>query len=107
MEVNTIYQGIGWYRRYFKMDKSNQGKRISLNFEGVQMNSEVFLNGEKLTTHYGGYLGFVVDITDKVKYEGNNVLAVRVSSENDPKNPAKESPNPDWIFIIMAVFIVM
>jgi hypothetical protein len=82
-----IYQGIGWYRRYFKMDQSNQGKRISLNFEGVQMNCDVFLNGEKLTTHYGGYLGFVVDITDKVKFSGNNVLAVRVSSENDPQTP--------------------
>ena len=77
-----------------------------MNFEGVQMNSEVFLNGEKLTSHYGGYLGFVVDITDKVKFNGNNVLAVRVSSENDPKTPPGK-PQQDWIFIIMAVFIVM
>lgn len=84
---NTIYQGIGWYRRYFKIDKSNQDKRITLNFEGVQMNCDVFLNGEKLTTHYGGYIGFVVDITDKVKFDANNVLAVRVSSDNDPKTP--------------------
>ncbi|MFH6989429.1 glycoside hydrolase family 2 TIM barrel-domain containing protein [Flavobacterium collinsii] len=84
---NAVYQGIGWYRRYFKIDKSNQGKRISLNFEGVQMNCEVFLNGEKLTTHHGGYIGFVVDITDKVKYDQNNILAVRVSSENDSLTP--------------------
>ncbi|KAF2336666.1 DUF4982 domain-containing protein [Flavobacterium nitrogenifigens] len=84
---NAIYQGIGWYRRYFKLDKQNQNKRITLNFEGVQMNCEVFLNGEKLTTHYGGYLGFVIDITNRVKYDNNNVLAVRVSSENDPLTP--------------------
>lgn len=84
---NTIYQGIGWYRRYFKIDKSNQGKRITLNFEGVQMNCEVYLNGQKLTTHHGGYIGFVVDITDKVKFDENNVLAVKVSSENDPLTP--------------------
>ncbi len=82
-----IYQGVGWYRRYLKIDKLHQGKRISLNFEGVQMNCDVFLNGKKLTTHHGGYLGFRVDITDEVKYDGNNVLAVRVSSENDPKTP--------------------
>jgi hypothetical protein len=82
-----IYQGIGWYRRYFKMDKSNQSKRITLNFEGVQMNCDVFLNGQKLTTHYGGYLGFVVDITGKVNFDKDNVLAVRVSSENDPQTP--------------------
>lgn len=84
---NTIYQGIGWYRRYFSMDKAYQGKRITLNFDGVQMNCEVFLNGEKLTTHHGGYLGFSVDISQKLKYDQQNTLAVRVSSENDPQTP--------------------
>src|SRR2546428_9059480 len=84
---NVIYQGIGWYRRYFRISKAELGKRITLNFEGVQKNCEVFLNGEKLKEHFGGYLGFVVDITDKVKYEGNNVLAVRVSSSEDALTP--------------------
>jgi hypothetical protein len=84
---NTIYQGIGWYRRYFTIDKAYQGKRITLNFEGVQMNCEVFLNGQKVTTHHGGYLGFSVDISHNLKYDKQNVLAVRVSSENDPKTP--------------------
>lgn len=96
---NKIYQGIGWYRRYFKMDKSNQGKRITINFEGVQMNCEVFLNGQKLTTHYGGYLGFVVDITDKVNFDKDNVLAVRVSSLDDPKTPpGKPQANLDFYY---------
>ena len=83
----AIFQGIGWYRKYFKIDKSALGKRITLNFEGVQKNCDVYLNGEKVTTHYGGYLGFVVDITTKVKFDTNNVLAVRVSSLDDPLTP--------------------
>ncbi len=82
-----VYQGVGWYRRYFKADKSFQGKRVTLNFEGVQMNCEVFLNGEKLTNHYGGYLGFVVDITNKLKFNTSNVLAVRVTNMHDPFTP--------------------
>ncbi|WP_185955178.1 glycoside hydrolase family 2 TIM barrel-domain containing protein [Solitalea koreensis] len=84
---NRNYQGIAWYRRYFKLKKSDQGKRITVNFEGVQKNCEVFLNGEKVNEHFGGYLGFVVDITEKVKFEKNNVLAVRVSNMDDPFTP--------------------
>lgn len=82
-----IYQGVGWYRRYFKVDKWASGKRITLNFEGVQKNCEVFLNGEKVATHYGGYLGFVVDITAGVKFDRTNVLALRVVNTNDPLTP--------------------
>ena len=83
----AIFQGIGWYRKYFKIEKPASQKRITLNFEGVQKNCDVYLNGEKLTTHYGGYIGFVIDITDKVKFNENNVLAVRVSSLDDPLTP--------------------
>lgn len=83
----AIFQGIGWYRKYFKIDRSDLGKRITINFDGVQRNCDVYLNGEKLTTHYGGYIGFVVDITDKVKFDENNLLAVRVSSLDDPLTP--------------------
>ncbi|MCO4292703.1 discoidin domain-containing protein [Solitalea sp. MAHUQ-68] len=84
---NRNYHGIAWYRRYFKIEKSAQGKRITLNFEGVQKNCEVFLNGKKIKEHFGGYLGFVVDITDKVKFEGSNVLALRISNLDDPFTP--------------------
>ncbi len=82
-----VYQGVAWYRRYFKADKSFQGKHVTLNFEGVQMNCEVFLNGEKLATHYGGYLGFVVDLTNKLRFNASNVLAVRVTNTHDPLTP--------------------
>lgn len=84
---NQNYRGIGWYRRYFRIDKANSGKRITINFDGVQQNCIVFLNGEKLQEHFGGYLGFSVDITGKVKFDGDNVLAVKVSSLDDPLTP--------------------
>lgn len=94
---NNNYRGTGWYRRYFKLDKSYSGKRLTLHFDGVQINCAVFLNGEKLTTHHGGYLGFVVDITGKVNFEGNNVLAVRVSNIDDPQTPpGKEQARMDF-----------
>jgi beta-galactosidase/beta-glucuronidase len=82
-----IYQGIGWYRRYFRISPTYKNKKIEIYFDGVQSNCEVFLNGEKLKSHYGGYIGFVVDLTDKIKFDADNVLAVRVSSLDDPLTP--------------------
>lgn len=81
------YQGIGWYRRYFRLSKAYENKKIEIYFDGVQSNCDVFLNGEKLKSHYGGYIGFVVDLTDKIKFDTDNVLAVRVSNVDDPLTP--------------------
>ena len=59
---NSIYDGVGWYRRYFKMPANARDKRVVVDFEGVMTNCEVYLNGEKITEHYGGYMGFVADL---------------------------------------------
>lgn len=84
---NAIYQGIGWYRRYFKLPESYKGKRIIVSFEGVMTSCDVFLNGKKVKDNYGGYIGFVADITDLIDFNGNNLLAIRVSAEYDPLTP--------------------
>ena len=82
-----IYDGIGWYRRYFKLPESYKGKRIALSFEGVMNACDVFVNGEKVTAHRGGYVGFTVDISDRVKWGETNLLSVRVSAAYDPLTP--------------------
>ena len=84
---NSIYDGVGWYRRYFKLPDNDKDKRVVVSFEGVMTNCDVYLNGKKITKHHGGYMGFVADLTDHVDWNGNNVLAVRVSAEHDPLTP--------------------
>ena len=84
---NSIYDGVGWYRRYFKLPVKYKDKRIVVSFEGVMTNCDVYLNGQKVTDHHGGYMGFVADLTDRIDWDGNNVLAVRVSAEHDPLTP--------------------
>lgn len=84
---NSIYDGIGWYRRYFKLPAEYKGKHIAVSFEGVMTNCDVYLNEEKITTHHGGYMGFVADLTERINWDGNNILAVRVSAEYDPLTP--------------------
>ncbi|MGN0981048.1 MAG: glycoside hydrolase family 2 TIM barrel-domain containing protein [Candidatus Avoscillospira sp.] len=68
-----------WYRRYFRLDPGDRGKRISLEFEGVATHCTVWVNGHQMIRHFGGYNGFEIDITDVAKYgDERNVVAVRV-----------------------------
>lgn len=84
---NSIYDGVGWYRRYFNMPANARDKRVVVDFEGVMTNCEVYLNGEKITEHYGGYMGFVADLTEHIDWKGTNVLIVRVSAQPDALTP--------------------
>lgn len=83
---NVIYQGIGWYRRYFTLPK-NRDKRVFLQFEGVMTDCDVYVNGNHVCEHFGGYMGFEADITDYLIAGKDNLLAVRVSAEPDPLTP--------------------
>ncbi|NOU64369.1 hypothetical protein GC096_10050 [Paenibacillus sp. LMG 31461] len=85
--AQSVYQGIGWYRNYFTVDEQYRGKTINIDFEGVMIDSDIYLNGEKVFTRNGGYVGFSVDITNKVNYGQTNVLAVKVSSVDNPDTP--------------------
>lgn len=97
---DIIYDGVGWYRRYFKLPETYRGKRIALSFEGVMTNCDVYLNDTLLKQNAGGYMGFVVDLTDHLKWnDENNVLAVRVSAEYDPLTPpAKPQDRMDFYY---------
>ena len=55
LKVNAFYEGTGYYKKNFFADKSLEGKRLFLRFEGVGANAEVFVNGKQVATHKGGY----------------------------------------------------
>jgi len=73
--------GTGWYRKTFEVPKDWSGKKLSVYFEGVYMNSDVWLNGTHLGNHPYGYTAFEFEITELVKTGEKNVLAVQVKNE--------------------------
>ena len=74
--------GTGWYRKKFITEPSMLNKTITLQFDGIYMNADVWLNGELLGNHPYGYTPFYYDITKSLKPAGQqNVLAVRVRNE--------------------------
>ncbi|HRU15405.1 MAG TPA: glycoside hydrolase family 2 TIM barrel-domain containing protein [Anaerohalosphaeraceae bacterium] len=87
------YEGVSWYRKRFTIDSGAQGGKVFLEFEGANTVTDVWINGAKLSTHYGGYLPFLYDLTEQVIYGGENVIAVKVDNTDNPDVPIG---NADW-----------
>jgi len=76
--------GIGWYRKNFKLPESCKGKRVTIQFDGVYMNSEVWINGTYLGKRPYGYTTFEYELTPYLNFSTTNVIAVKVN--NNQKN---------------------
>ncbi|MFC1518581.1 glycoside hydrolase family 2 TIM barrel-domain containing protein [Pseudomonadota bacterium] len=71
-----------WYRKSLTLAKNaNTQNRYVLHFEAVNMQAQVYVNGQKAFEHIGGYIGFDVDITPYLNAIGNNDILVRASNE--------------------------
>jgi beta-galactosidase len=74
--------GTAWYRKHFTLEKSTSGKKVFIQFDGVYMNADVWINGHYLGNHPYGYTAFVHDLTTFLNPVGKeNVIAVQVKNE--------------------------
>ena len=77
--------GTGWYRKHFTLPVTAKEKKVFIDFDGVYMNSTVWINGHKLGTRPYGYVSFRYELTPYLHYgEKENVLAVRVDNSRQP-----------------------
>lgn len=74
--------GIGWYRKTFTPPAAWQGRRVVLDFEGIMLVGDVWLNGVPIGKTDYGYLGFEADVTRLLKPGQPNVIAVRADTRN-------------------------
>jgi hypothetical protein len=91
------YHGYCWYRKSFTPNTSWQGKKAFLEFEAGMQTSDVWVNGVKKTTFYGGYSPFTVDITGDLKFNQTNVVAVRLNN-NASTNVPPGNAEPDFYY---------
>lgn len=92
MEINM------WYRRNFEIPETWKNKQVILHFEAVDNHTTIFVNGQKVGTHSGGYDAFSFDITPFLK-KGANSLIVAAYDPNDGKAPSgKNGPRGDYTF---------
>ena len=79
--------GIGWYRKHLHIDKAKaKDNRWFIDFDGVYMNSTVYINGKKLGTRPYGYSSFRYELTPYLNVNGDNVIAVRVDNGDQPNS---------------------
>ncbi len=74
--------GEGWYRKHFTVDRSHEGKRISIEFDGAMNNAKIWLNGNYIGGRPYGYIGFEFDLTDYIKLGEDNIIAVQLTPQD-------------------------
>lgn len=77
--------GKGWYRRTFTPDSSWRGRRVVLEVGGIMLVGDVWLNGERIGGTEYGYVGFGIDISDRLRYGQENALTV-LADTRGPQN---------------------
>jgi beta-galactosidase len=80
-DVGYTVGGTGWYRKTFNLDANDTGKIVHLQFGGVYMNSDVWVNGTHVGNRPYGYSTFWFDITPYISFGAQNVVAVEVKNE--------------------------
>ncbi len=83
--VGYYPMGIGWYRKSFQLPKNARGREVWLEFDGVYMNGDVWINGVHLGRRPYGYVSFSYDVTTHI-VPGTNVVAVRVDNSRQPNS---------------------
>lgn len=94
--VNNQWQGMAWYRKQFTLPDSLKNKQLFIKFEAAMNIAEVWVNGTKLIKHQGGYLPFIIDFTDVVKFNQNNNITVKLNNKDNPVTGPKPLQTLDF-----------
>ena len=81
------WQGIAWYRKFFIIPEKYRDKSLTIRFDGAMQVARVFLNGDLIMTHKGGYLPFYVNLAGKIAFGKQNCLLVELDNRDNPLVP--------------------
>lgn len=90
------WQGTCWYRKRFSVSGRDAGRKLFLHFDGAMNVADVWLNGEHVGRHLGGWLPFGFDISDRVALGAEHVLAVRLDNRDNPVTGPKPLAQLDF-----------
>lgn len=97
-----------WYTRSFKVPGKWKGQRIMLNFGAVDWKAELYVDGQAVGEHTGGYVPFSIDITDALKKGRTHELRVKVTDSTDkwfqPRGKQVSSPQGIWYTAVTGIW---
>ncbi|HXR48234.1 MAG TPA: glycoside hydrolase family 2 TIM barrel-domain containing protein [Candidatus Limnocylindrales bacterium] len=94
--ASNYYQGISWYRTHFTPDGGYTNRHFFLKFDGAFRVADVYLNGNFLGEHDGGFAAFVFDVTPYLNVGGDNVIAVEVNNAFNANIPPLAADFTFW-----------
>jgi len=77
------WQGICWYQKNFNLPQTLKDKRLFMKFEGAMNVADVWVNGQKVASHLGGYLPLVFDFTSAAKFDETNSILIRLDNNDN------------------------
>lgn len=89
-DIKDLSTGIAWYRKHFRMPVNTAGRKVFIEFEGIRLAGDVYLNGKIIGRSENGVMAFGFDITNALA-PGDNVFAVRTDNSWDYKEKASGS----------------
>ncbi len=80
VSIEQLTDTVVWYRKHFRLPKDAKGKKVFVEFEGVRQGADFYLNGHYLGLHENGVMAVGFDLTPYIRYDKENVMAVRVDN---------------------------
>ncbi len=105
-EVKGYDRKVCWYRKSVYIAKENAKKHSYLFFEGVNQIADIYVNGQFVGQHQGGYTQFNFEITSLIKYDGKNTIAVKVDNRHNADIPPLSADFTFWGGIYRDVYLV-
>ena len=88
LSIDQLTDTIVWYRKHFRLPKTDKGRKVFVEFEGVRQGADFYVNGKHIGLHENGVMAVGFDLTPYVKFGQENVLAVRVDNNWDYRERA-------------------
>ena len=94
------YQGIVWYRKHFTLPKECQGRDVTLHFEAIMGKQSIYVNGQLVKEHEGGYLPITVSLSSLGFTVGDDYVVAIKADNSDDKNypPGKKQMTLDFAY---------
>lgn len=97
--VKRAREGVAYYKKNFAIPSDYKGKRLTLEFEGAMQIAWIWINGKFVCRHLGGYLPFIIDITNFARYGQQNSIMVKLDNRPSPfVPPGKEVNKMDFLY---------
>ncbi len=85
--VQGYYRGFGWYRKHFQVDEKHKGRKLYLHFGAIFVGAEIWVNGKYFGQFYNGFTPIQIDITDSIRWDKDNLIAIRVNNIHNDEIP--------------------